>query len=152
VRESIIALALATVVALGLHDAYRRGQAAERGAVLAQRVQILAETIHVRDSVYTADTIRLRSWRDRWDTVRVIDTVIVDNVVYVPRAVADSVVTACTQALRSCDARVAARDSVVRALGDALRAEQAAKPPAWRVWGERAVWALAGAGIAGVVR
>lgn len=66
----------------------------------------------VAESVFVRDTVRLRSILTRYDTVRVRDTIVVDNIVYVPRIVVDSVVAACRETVDSCERLVnAVRDS-----------------------------------------
>lgn len=53
---------------------------------------------------YTVDTVVLTRWRTRWDSLKVTDSVPVEVLVYV----ADSTIRACTLALGTCEARVAA--------------------------------------------
>jgi fructose-1-phosphate kinase PfkB-like protein len=54
--------------------------------------------------------------------------------------------------VRSCESRVAARDSLAAALQAALKAERASKPSALRVGVDRALWAAAGLAVGLVVR
>ena len=147
-RGAIGLAIIALLVGYALHEARQTGRAEGRAEVAARRAVLYQRVVEKTDSVYTADTIRLRSWRDRWDTVRTRDTLVVDRIVYVPRAEADSVVTACYAVLRSCETRVAARDSLIVSL-------RASIPPTlsrWRVWGERALFLGAGVGLGALVR
>lgn len=108
---------------------------------------------------YRTDTVRL--WRavTRYDSTRVTDTLVrVDSVthetvVYVPRAVADTAIRACTLALRTCEQRVAAADSLTAlarseatVTGDALTA--ARRTGRWAKVG----WALAGLAVGRLAR
>lgn len=151
-RTAVLIVGLAALVSFALYDTYSRGVAVGRSEVAARQVAIYQRVVRQTDSVYRADTIRLRLWRDRWDTVRIIDTVIIDNIVYVPRTVADSVVTACYAVLRSCEQRVAARDSVIRGLQGVITAKDAATPSVVRLWIERGLWMAAGVGVGSVIK
>jgi hypothetical protein len=102
-------------------------------------VKVLRETVHHYDTVYRTDTIRLRVAVARWDTVLTRDTLTRNDTVFVPRDEAVAVLSACQQALMTCERRVLARDSLHRAELDAVRAQI---PPAWKVWGERGLWAV----------
>lgn len=150
-RPYVLALALLCAVALLWRDAYERGRHDAGRAVRAATIRTITDTVRVRDIQYQRDTIRLTRWRDRWDSVRVTDTVTVAQVVYVPRTVADSVVSACYAVLRSCEARVAARDTLISTLRGALKAEQASRPSVVRVALDRALWAAVGVGIGAVL-
>lgn len=150
-RRAWLGVALVAAVALLWRDAYRRGQTDARAAASAATIRTLRDTVRVRDIEYRRDTVRLTRWRERWDSVRVTDTVTVAEIVYVPRAVADSVVSACYAVLRSCEARVAARDTLIAALRGSLAAEQAARPSVVRVALDRAVWTAVGVGIGAVI-
>jgi hypothetical protein len=102
-------------------------------------VQILRETVHYYDTVYRTDTIRLRVAVARWDTVLTRDTITRNDTVFVPRDEAVAVLSACQQALMTCERRVIARDSLHRAELDAVRAQI---PPRWKAWAERGAWAV----------
>jgi hypothetical protein len=84
--------------------------------------------------------------------VRVRDTVVIVRndtaIVYVPRATADSTIRACFAVVRSCEATVAARDSLIVS----LKASIPPTPSRIRVWGERALFLGAGVGIGAIVR
>lgn len=150
-RPYVLALALVCAVALMWRDAYERGLVDAERAGNAATIRTITDTVRVRDIQYQRDTIRLTRWRDRWDSVRVTDTVTVAQVVYVPRPFADSVISACYAVLRSCEARVAVRDTLIQALRQTLAAEQAARPSLLRVAVDRAVWAAVGVGIGAVL-
>jgi hypothetical protein len=79
------------------------------------------------DTVYTADTVRLRSIRTRWDTVRLVtkttDTLVsVDTLRLVVR-VADSTIGACTEALVTCEAKVANLNELRRVDSTQIRSQ-----------------------------
>jgi len=154
-RPLILLALLAGVVVYALTDAYSRGHADGMADGASSRVRAYTHIVRKVDTMYVRDTVRFARWRDRWDSVRVTDTVTVRDVVYVPRDVADSTISACRLVIASCESRVAARDTLILALRGALKAEQSSKPSALRVALDRAVWASAGLGVgflAGAVR
>lgn len=98
------------------------------------RAQNLREYIYVTDTlrqeVVRLDTVfasRLRvldSTRTVWDTVRVRDTLVRNDTVFVPRDIADATLLACTETLTTCEQQKAAlrslwftADSTVRKWG-----------------------------------
>jgi hypothetical protein len=105
----------------------------------APEVQVLREVVHHYDTVYRTDTIRLRVAVARWDTIVTRDTLVRNDTVFVPRDEAVAVLSACQQALMTCERRVIARDSLHRAELDAVRAQI---PPRWKAWAERGAWAV----------
>lgn len=129
----------------------RAERAVAAGVVREQRAVYVADSLRGQ---YRADTVRLRSWRTRWDTVRagidtLHDTVTVPvEVVREVVAVADSTVKACTMALRTCERRIAAAESVtvaVRVQRDAWQSALTATERRGR-W-EKLLWL--GAGVLG---
>ena len=119
-----------------------------------------------RDSLDAAfhvqNTIRTVTLR-QYDSVRIRDTIAVSRVdtvhhdttvtVYVPRAVADTAIRACTLALRTCEQRVATADSLTALArqqtaltADALTA--ARRTGRWTAAG----WALAGLVVGRAIR
>ena len=94
-----------------------------RWKAIAERLQSdsakAAAGIRRVDSVYTRDTVTLRTVLNRYvtrrDTIvsRLTDTVTVREFV----ATADSVIAACRVAVESCERRVAARDSLITVIG-----------------------------------
>lgn len=146
-RTAILITALAALLSFALYDTYSRGVAVGRSEVAARQLALYQKVVWRTDSIYTADTIKLNRWRDRWDTVRTRDTIAVDRVVYVPRNVADSTITACYAVLRSCESRVAARDSVISAQNGTITALKAQAPSTVRLWLERGLWLAAGVGV-----
>lgn len=150
-RTLALLLALVAAVSYALWDSHSRGVAEGRAAVLAERVAPLVHRVRVTDTLYLRDTLRFTRWRERWDSVRITDTVTIAEVVYVPRADADSVLSACYAVLRSCEARVAARDTLIQSLKAALKAEQSAGPSRVRVVLDRAAWAAVGLGAGAVL-
>lgn len=137
IAGAVLALC-AAVAAFAYADGARDASARERA--LAARLDSLAAAAARTDTVYLRDTVRLTRWRTQWDTVRQDvdrwkhDTIEVVRFV----AVAESTITACTDALRTCEARVAVRDSALAVWQ--VRWDTRAKPPsAVRVWGERLV-------------
>ena len=69
------------------------------------------------DSVYTRDTVTLRTVLKRYVTLR--DTINVHDTTQVIKtiAAADTAILACRDALQTCEQRVAARDSLITVLG-----------------------------------
>jgi hypothetical protein len=106
-----VALAVAGAGMVAAGWLYRAGVAHERERAAAQvartRVAAVVETLRVVEIQYRTDTLRLTRWRTRWDTLiterHYHDTVWVERVI----AVADSTIRACTQALGTCERRVA---------------------------------------------
>jgi hypothetical protein len=151
-RAAIGLAIVAALVGYALHEARQTGIAVGRAEVAAREVVVRSRAVAKADTVYRDSLRVLDRWRDRWDTVRVRDTVVVTRndtaVVYVPRTAADSIVKACFAVVRSCEARVAARDSLIVS----LRASMPPTPSRLRVWGERALFVGAGVGIGAIVR
>lgn len=150
-RTAILIAALSLLVVIALQDAKQRGIAEGRAEAAAQQVREVERLVVMRDTLYVRDTIRLTRWRERWDSVRVTDTLVLHDIVYVPRDAADSVISACYAVVRSCEARVAARDSLIVTLQEVIKAERDKRPSALRVWAERALWLGAGVGVGAVV-
>jgi len=97
-------------------------QAAISHAAVAVADAAKAETVYVHDVATSTH------WQTVYDTARVHDTVTVDHVVYVDRAVADSTVHACRDALSSCAVALAGKDSVIRAKDQVIAAQIADRP------------------------
>jgi hypothetical protein len=151
-RTAIGLAIVAVLVSYALHEARQTGRAEGRAEVAARAVVIRSGAVAKADTIYRDSLRILNRWRDRWDTVRVRDTIVIrrndTTLVYVPRAAADSTIRACYAVLRSCEARVAARDSLIVS----LRASIPPTPSRLRVWGERALFLGAGVGIGAIVR
>ena len=97
---------------------------ASKAAVTAERVKVLTHEIKVTDTLYVRDTIVAHRTKTRYDSVRVTDTVSRNDTVFVPRAVADTAINACTQALHDCDR--------IRLLNDSLTVQlRKEKPGFW---------------------
>lgn len=92
-----------------------------RWKAIAERLQSdsakAAAGIRRVDSVYTRDTVTLRTVLKRYVTLR--DTINVHDTTQVIRtiAAADTAILACREALQTCEQRVAARDSLITVLG-----------------------------------
>jgi hypothetical protein len=151
-RAAIGLAIVAALVGYALHEARQTGIAVGRAEVAAREVVVRSRAVAKADTVYRDSLRVLNRWRDRWDTVRVRDTLVVTRndtaIVYVPRAVADSTIRACFAVLRTCEDRVWARDSLIVS----LRASIPPTPSRLRVWGERALFVGAGVGIGAIVR
>lgn len=131
-------LGVVAVAALGLYgrEQRARGRAEAQLVELRQANDSLAKAQRKVDTIYLRDTLRLRFRRIEWDTVRVRDTIVRNDTVFVPRAVADSVISACTSALRTCEQR--AQLWADRYANLELQVAAMPKPrAAWKVWGER---------------
>jgi len=106
-------LVLALVVALawaggcGVERSRAERQAEMDRMVTRQVIDSLALQTAKIDTVFARDTVRLATWRTRWDTVRSERTLRLTDTVWVRAAlaVADSTVTACTEALQTCATR-----------------------------------------------
>lgn len=128
----VLALAVAAgVVAFGYHER-------QVGALKAEVVSLDATVASLKhqeakvDTVFRTDTLALNRVLVRYDTARVHDTVTVDSVVYVERAVADSAVRACTVSLAHCEEgwrlATARADTLARLL------PMLKPPPTWQRW------------------
>lgn len=148
-QRMVLLVAGAAVMAGGW--LYRAGIEAERDRVRAQgaraQIRTVTETLKVVEVQYRTDTLRLREWRTKWDTLiterHYHDTVWVERVI----AVADSTIKACTAALTTCERRVALEQQRAALLATQLKdAERRA-----RTHTRRRVVTLAGAAAAGLV-
>ena len=92
-----------------------------RWKAIAERLQSdsakAAAGIRRVDSVYTRDTVTLRTVLKRYVTLR--DTINVHDTTQVIKtiAAADTAILACRDALQTCEQRVAARDSLITVIG-----------------------------------
>lgn len=153
------ALIIVGAAALGGYIYWAGGNAREDRirAELAARVEKTAvETVTVRDVRYVRDTVRLRQVITRYDSARVTDTLVVTEhdtaVVYIPRAIADTAVAVCLSVIRSCESRVAARDSLLAAKDLRIHALEQLRPSRFRMWLDRALYFGAGAGTGALLR
>lgn len=151
IERGAVGLAIiAVLIGYALHDARQTGRAEGRAEVAAREVVVWTRAVAKADTVYRDSLRVLNRWRDRWDTAYVAvdrwkhDTV--EVVRYV--ATADSTIRACFAVLRTCEDRVAARDSLIVS----LKASIPPAPSRLRVWGERALFLGAGVGIGAIVR
>jgi hypothetical protein len=131
-------LAIALVLGYGWHRE-RQGELKAELKLARQEFSALQRRMQMVDTVYVRDTVRLSRIKTRYDTllvdVRTTDTVWVRRFVQV----ADSTILVCSEALNSCGARVAVRDSMLfnlRRQVDVLK-----KKP--RVW-DKLPWVLGG--------
>jgi hypothetical protein len=129
----VIPVAVLTGIALVSLFGWRDRKAREelgRWRAIGQRLQAdsarAAAAIQRVDSVFTRDTVRLTKTVTRLHTVvdslRITDTLTVREAVIV--SVADSVIRVCRETVTSCEARVSARDSLIRLLGEQRAADQ----------------------------
>lgn len=121
------------LVALLVYARWERGRASEeigKWSAIAKRLQQDsaqgAQAIRRTDSVHVVDTLRFTRTVTKLQTLR--DSVLVHrtDTMLVERFVtaSDSVVRACRAVLDSCTARVAARDSLITALGQQRAADR----------------------------
>jgi hypothetical protein len=123
------AVALALVVFFGWRDRVAREELGKWRAI-GQRLQQdsarAAGTVRRTDSLFFRDTVRLRDavtrFVHRTDSLFVTDTFTVRERIIV--ATADTVIRACQATVTSCQARVAARDSLIIVLGQQREADQ----------------------------
>jgi len=150
-RPSLL-YALLALSLLGTKCAYDHGQRQagvwqERARVADSTAKALGRTIRVTDTVYRRDTVRLTRRVQAWDTVTRVVEALPDTVrvpVEVVRwvvAEADSTIQSCLIVQRTCEQRVAQRDSLNAVLSQRLKIEQARRPAGWKRWAERAAWA-----------
>lgn len=109
----LVAVAAAVLVALLW---VQRDRAIAEGAVARAEIRRLAgdvrrlrvDSVRLADQ-YRADTVQLTRWRTKWDTVATtVDRWKYDTLRVVEYVrVADSTIAACTDALQTCEARVA---------------------------------------------
>jgi hypothetical protein len=134
-------LALVGVAWFGGCQYAENRQADARIAALTERNAYLEDRVDIVDTVYDVDTVRFTRWRTKYDTladsVRITDTVWVKEMI----AVADSTVAACTDALRTCEVRVAYRDSII-AVADSILATERKRGTDWKT---KLGWLLVGA-------
>ncbi len=142
-RWTVLLIVALLVALVGGGYAARR---ADRAEGEARAWQDSAQARHGASSAtaatFRADTVRLRSVLTRWDTARVVDTVTrVDTVtgeriVYVARAQADTAIKACTMAVVSCGAALAAQKAESEAWRQAsVKWEAVASARSGRIWG-----------------
>ena len=110
----LVLAGLAVLLLLGF-DLYRT---VKENTELQDQITLLRHSVTHTDSIYHVDTLRLAKAEIRYriahDTVlaRLTDTVSVVRFM----AVADSTIKACQAVVQDCEARVAARDSLIRVL------------------------------------
>jgi hypothetical protein len=121
-------LALVLLAGWAVVEAERRGHDRAQRAFAATRTDRLRDTVHHYDTVYR-DSLRIATrWQTRWDTVKLRDTVTIENTVYVPLAPAESTINACSAALRSCGRAGLAKDTLIAAQAEELSALRLVKP------------------------
>jgi hypothetical protein len=130
VKATHVAGVIAVAGALGYWQGNAGGRESERDKAKRANVAALVETVKVVDRKYDVDTVPM--WRTKriYDSTRITDTVPVvvtrpgkpDTVViYTDRDAADNALNACWQSVRSCEARVSARDRLIDSLRDQLK-------------------------------
>lgn len=108
-------------IALGLLAFRVYGCEQQNQGVLKQQIKLLEQQqvelrdhMQIVDTLYVRDTVALTKWRTRYnevrDTVTLTDTVNVRNVLFI----ADSTIISCSNALETCEHRVALRDSLLK--------------------------------------
>lgn len=142
---------LLAVAGMGLYCAGdSNGAARERGKVIQARVDTAFIEVRRTDTVYRQTVKTLSKVLTVYDSVRVRDTIVVTrdsiSVVYVERSAADSAINVCRRLILTCEARVAATDSLVNGLRDQVRWERSQRPSTFWTWVK-----LAGAFGAGYV-
>lgn len=135
-------LAVVALVVLGL--AGYGYQQRKIGRMEAERVTLLAKNDSLAkvqakvDTIYARQTRTLEKVLTVYDTVRVTETIVRNDTVFIPRIVADRAIEACRQTVLSCD-------ESRRIMGErikTLEAIPAFHPPSpFRVWGGRAMCA-----------
>lgn len=127
-------LAVAVLLAVSVAQDRRVGVlTAERDRARAES-DSLRRAVRTADRTYTRDTVRL--WRRVavYDSVRLTDTLVRNDTVFVPRTVADNAVNACKATVLSCEVRVAKRDALLASQDRELAAARALENrPYWSV-------------------
>ena len=131
-------LVVVAVIALALYgrEQRQRGRAEAQVAALEQLNDSLKQVQARVEVVYRTDTVRLWRTLARYDTARVTDTLTRNDTVFVPRAVADEAVAACTATVLTCEQRVGVRDTRIRVLEQTIRVMPKPRSAFWR-WTER---------------
>ena len=139
-KSPLLTIALVVVALFGLlaygSEQRQRGRAEAQVAALEQLNDSLK---HVQAKVeirYVTDTVRLWRTLARYDTARVTDTLTRNDTVFVPRAVADEAVAACTATVLTCEQRVGIRDQRIAALERQIDVMPKPRSTFW-VWSER---------------
>lgn len=125
----VAAVALIFIAILAWRDRAAQRRLGQRNAeIAALRADSIRKASEVRraDTVFTRDTIRLAQietrWRTRTDSLLRVDTLTLREQIII--GTADSVINACRAVVTSCEARVAARDSLITTLGQQREAER----------------------------
>lgn len=108
--------ALVGIVGLGLMFWVGRCEGG-KDAVVREHVVTLSHEVKVLVPVYLRDTVIAHDTKVRYDSLRVSDTVVRNDTVFVPRVIADGTINACTQALHDCERLRVVNDSLVHFLG-----------------------------------
>jgi len=128
--HTLIAIAVLVFIG-GLGTGYvARGKPAAAPAVKAavQHAAVAVAAAAKAETVFVHDVAKSTRWQTVYDTARVYDTVTVDHVVYVDRAIADSTIHACRGALSSCAIALAAKDTVIARKDSVIAAQDADRP------------------------
>lgn len=127
---------LAVAVLLGVVSCQDR----RTGVLMAERDRARAESrrlaraVRTADVVYLRDTVRLWRTVNTYSEVRVRDTLVRNDTVFIPRIVADNAVASCKATVLSCEARVAKRDGLLASQARELAASRALENrPYWSV-------------------
>jgi hypothetical protein len=100
-------------------------------ALLAENKALAAQAATV-DSVYVRDTLTLTRTRTRTDSILSVDTLLrVDTV----RAIVADERAACSAVIRTCEERVAVRDSRIATLEEAVRVASRRPRLSWNAYG-----------------
>lgn len=129
----LVAAAIVAIVALLLMGQCERRSSAGDVARAEERVRVAytdslakARAVVRADSVFVKDTVRLTKVATKYTIlrdsvlVRLTDTVLVRQTIIA----ADTAIRACREAIDSCTARVAARDSLITTLGQQRAADR----------------------------
>lgn len=123
--RSLLLVAAIAAVGFSYCAGSSNGAARERGKVIDSVVKARTASVAKSETVYVRGKDRWLKAKATWDTVRLTDTLPVvvqvpgkpDTVqVFVSRAAADSVVQSCQRLIFACDARNAAKDSLIAGL------------------------------------
>ena len=130
-----IALALALLVGAYAYKEYAATKQADRELQLLRHQVAVTDTLYRTDTLYFTRTLKVEVARRDTVLKHLTDTVLVKQFVYA----ADTALHACTAVIKTCEQRVAERDSIIKVY-------QAMKPSRFSV----GLYGVCGVGVKGM--
>lgn len=106
--KMVIAVVLALVIVF-----YAGRCSAAKAAVIQEKVATLTHEVKVLTPVYVHDTVIAHRTKVVYDSLTPLIAMTVHDTVWVPKAIADTAINACTQALHDCDHLRVMNDSLL---------------------------------------